>query len=403
MTAFQFLPQLPLTRDPILIFGLLLLAGYVGGEIAARLLRVPRLIGYVLVGLTLGPGGARVLDAELVKSLQPFVDVGLGLVLFELGRRLDLGWFRRDRWLLVTALAESLFAFGAIFGMLLWLDVAPLPAALAAAIGMATSPAAVMMVTREERAEGQVTARTLGIVAVNSVAAFVAVTMLLAWAHREYGGSLVQAVLHPAYLLTGSLLLGALGTTAVFTVARWMARRGEHHLVVLVAAVLVVAGAARMLEVSALLALLVMGLALRNLDRNHVLLPVDTTPVGELFFVVLFVVTGAMLDPRYLATGGLIATGFIAARFAGKSLAVMSFAYLSRIRAGHAGLMCLALTPMSTLAVIMVHGAADVHPELGSKLASIVLAAVLVLELLGPVAVKVAVRVAGEANPEVAR
>jgi Kef-type K+ transport system membrane component KefB len=147
----------------------------------------------------------------------------------------------------------------------------------------------------------------------------------------------------------------------------------------------------------------VLGLALRNLDRDHVLLPVDTAPVGELFFVVLFVVTGAMLDPRHLAAGGLVAAGFIAARFAGKSLAVMLFGYLSRIRAGHAGLICLALTPMSALAVIMVHGAAGVHPELGSRLASIVLAAVLVLEVLGPIAVKVAVRVAGEARTEAPR
>jgi Kef-type K+ transport system membrane component KefB len=403
MTAFPFLPELPLERDPILMFGLLLLAGYLAGEAAARLARVPRIVGYSCVGVALGPGGARLLDSATVAGLQPFVDVGLGLILFELGRRLDLGWFRRDRWLFVTALAESLFAFGAIFGMLRWLDVTPLPAALAAAIGIATSPAAVMMVAREERAEGQVTARTLSIVAVNSVAAFVTVTMLLAWAHREYGGSLLQAILHPVYLMTGSLLLGALGTAAVFAAARRLARRAEHHLVVLMAVVLIVVGAARMLEVSALLALLVLGLALRNLDRDHVLLPVDTAPVGELFFVVLFVVTGAMLDSRHLAAGGLVAAGFIAARFAGKSLAVMLFGYLSRIRAGHAGLICLALTPMSALAVIMVHGAAGVHPELGSRLASIVLAAVLVLEVLGPIAVKVAVRVAGEARTEAPR
>jgi len=77
-----------------------------------------------------------------------FLDVGLGLVLFELGRRLNLMWLTGDRWLLVMASAESLLSFGCMFGALVWFDIKPLHAAVAAAIGISSSPAIVMLVAR---------------------------------------------------------------------------------------------------------------------------------------------------------------------------------------------------------------------------------------------------------------
>jgi hypothetical protein len=46
----------------------------------------------------------------------------------------------------------------------------------------------------------------------------------------------------------------------------------------------------------------------------------------------------------------------------------------------------------------MVHGTADLYPEFGVKLSAIVLSAVLILELIGPVATQFALRRAGEAR-----
>src|SRR5688572_32199820 len=86
----SFLPQYPFATNPLLLFGLLLLAGLIGGELARRYARLPRVVGYVLVGLGLGAGGLNVLDERLVQEAWIFVDMALGLILFELGRRLDL-------------------------------------------------------------------------------------------------------------------------------------------------------------------------------------------------------------------------------------------------------------------------------------------------------------------------
>ncbi|MBI3067609.1 MAG: cation:proton antiporter [Betaproteobacteria bacterium] len=149
MSYTAFLPELRPQANTLVLFGVLLLAGYCGGELVRRVLSLPRITGYVLVGLALGVSGLAVLDEKLLREAQAFVDIGLGLILFELGRRLDFDWLRRDRWLLATSVAEIALSFGCMYFALTYFGIAPLYAAVAAAIGVSTSPAVVMRVAQE--------------------------------------------------------------------------------------------------------------------------------------------------------------------------------------------------------------------------------------------------------------
>ena len=398
----SFLPQFPLSTNPLLLFGLLLLAGLIGGELVKRVLRLPRIVGYVLIGLALGASGLGVLDAGLVKEAWIFVDIALGLILFELGRRLHFTWLRNDRWLLATGLLESALSFGFVYFTLIYFDVKPIYAAVAAAIGVSTSPAVALLVAQELKAEGQVTERALNLVAMNSVIAVVLTTMLLSWLHHEYRASWTMIALHPVYLLGGSLILGYLASVATILLSRWIGKHAGRQLVMLLALIVLTIGAARMLEFSVLLALLAFGVFSRNLDERHDLMAVDLSGVGQMFYVVLFVVGGARLDVLGLMTGGAIAAAYVVARFVGKSIGVMSLTYFSGARAGAAGLLCIALTPMSGIALAMVHETANLYPRFGAQLASIVLSAVLILELIGPIAVQFALKRAGEAKDQAA-
>jgi NhaP-type Na+/H+ or K+/H+ antiporter len=278
--------------------------------------------------------------------------------------------------------------------------VQPLYAAVAAAIGVSTSPAVLMLVAQEMRAEGQVTERALNLAAINSVVAFVSLTMLLSWIHHEYRAGLVTIALHPIYILGGSLILGYAACMTALLLSRWLGKRAQSHYVLLLALIVVTVGAARMLELSVLLALLAFGVMARNLDARHDLMTVDLGRIGQLFFVVLFVISGAMMEVGALVTGGGLALVYILARFAGKSIGVLSLTYFSGVRTGSAGLLCIALTPMSVLALAMVQGTVKLYPEFGAGLSAIVLSAVLILELVGPVAVQYALKQAGESGEE---
>ena len=395
---WSFLPPIPPVASPLALFGLLLIAGVIGGELVHRVARLPRIIGYVGTGMLLGSSGFKLLDAKLLDEASIFVEIALGLVLFELGMRLDFAWLRRDRLLLATGLAESALSFALMYFTLVYFDVSPLHAAVAAAIGVSTSPAVVMLVAQEARAEGQVTERALNLVAINSVVAFMMATMLLSWIHHEYRAGWTVAVLHPIYVLSGSFLLAYVAFLGALWLSRWLGKRSEAHLVLLLALIVAAIGVARMLELSALIALLLFGVLSRNFDERHELVAVDLSVVGALFFVVLFVVGGARMQLFELATGGTVALAYILARFAGKSLGVMALTPFSGLRPGTAGMLCLALTPMSGMGLAMVQGTAHLYPEFLATLSAIVLSAALVLELLGPIAVQFALKHAGEAR-----
>jgi Kef-type K+ transport system membrane component KefB len=383
---------------PLLLFGVLLIAGVAGGELVHRAVRLPRITGYVLTGMVFGPEGLGVLNEKLLVQSWIFVDIALGLVLFELGRRLHLRWLVRERYVLATGMLESALSFALVYGALMHFDVPSLQAAVAAAIGVSSSPAVVMLVARELRAEGQLTERALHLVAVNSVVAFTLTTMFLSWMHREYHADWVTVVLHPLYMLFGSLILGGLVCALALALARWIGKSAERQVVMLLGLVVFTIGAAHMLRLSVLFALLVLGLLLRNLDTRHDIMSVDLGRTEQLFFVVLFVVTGARLALPQLAAGGAVALVFLAARFVGKSLGVLAIAPFAGARAGSAGLLCLALTPMSGLALALVHEATAVYPDFGADVGAILLSAILILELLGPLAVQFALRKSGEAE-----
>ena len=395
-----FLPQYPFFPEPVLLFGLLLLAGIAGGELVNRAFNLPRIVGYILTGLLLGASGLNLFDQLLVDESWIFLEIALGLVLFELGRRLHLDWLANDRWLLATSLFECTLSFVLIYLALTALDVRPIHATVAAAIGISTSPAVVLLVAQELKAEGQVTERALNLTALNSVVAFVLATMLLAWIHHDYQASLSMVILHPVYLLSGSVLLGYAASAAAIGLSRLFGKQAERQFIMLIALIVLTIGAARMLELSVLLALLTFGVFCRNVDRRYELMAVDLTSVGQMFYVVLFVVGGAKLNFADLLTGGAIGLVYVVARFIGKSVGVMTLTPLSGVRTGIAGLLCIALTPMSGLALAMVHQTTILYPEFGAELASIVVSAVLILELVGPLAVQFALKRAGEARAE---
>ena len=395
----SFLPQLPLALSAPIMFGALLAAGLLAGEAANRYASLPRITGYALAGVALGPQLSGVLSREMLHALSVLIDLSVGLIVFELGFRFDWRWLKRNRWLLVTAVAESLFGFGAIFGALVYFGFAPVLAASAAAIGTATSPAVVMLVAHELRAEGQVTERTLLFTAVNSVFAYAALTLLLPLLHLERAGWL-EALLRPTYILGVSLLAGAAACMLMLGLARWLGKREDRQFVLLVAMVVLTVGVARSFNLSVMITLMTLGMLARNLDRSHVLMPLRFGYGGQLFFVILFVLTGAGLKFGAWATGAWLVATLLVVRFLGKALAILVFGRLSGVRPGSAGLLAIALLPMSGLAVGMVRDTSALFPVFGQQLGGILLAAVALSELLGPLATQFALRRAGEADPD---
>jgi len=398
MSEIGFLPSFPLPFSAVLLFGSLMLAGVVGGWLVERFLGLPRIAGYVITGLFLGPTGAGVLDPETLHGARIFVEIALGLVLYDLGHRLRVRWLLRERWLLATGVLESFATFAAIFAALVMTGESSLPAAIAAAIGMAASPAVVLVVARDLQSEGQVTERALNLVAINSGLAVLVLTLLISYAHLARDAGWAVAAAHPAYLLLGSVLLGlAMGLLGI-VLARWIGKREDAQFILVVALIAVTTGLAQQLNLSLILGLLALGLFSRNLDRGHAMLPVELGYAFQLFVAVLFVLTGASLRLEALGPAAAVVGLYVLARLAAKTLVIGALSRLSGLSLRQGALLGLSQLPMAGAAIVLVESTTSFYPEFGAGLAGVVLAAIALLEILGPIATQLAFRLAGEAG-----
>jgi Kef-type K+ transport system membrane component KefB len=403
MTEGGFLPEFPLVAGEFVLLGAALLAALAAGHACARYLRLPRITGFVAAGLLLGPSALDLLHARLLSDLRIFVDISLGLILFELGRRLDIRWLRRDRWLAASGVAESALSFLLVLLTLRAFGIATLYAATAAAVVMVTSPAVIMLVVHDEHAQGPLTERLLTLTALNNVSAFLVITLLVGFIHAEYAGNWINALAHPLYLLSGSLLAGYAAFRVQLALVRWLPKREDVQFVLIVGMVVALVGAANALKLSVLLVLLALGVFTRNLDSRREVLSTEFGPGGQLFFVLLFVLTGAGIELVDIALGGVIGLTMVAARLAGKLAGLMVFAPLSGLSLRRAALLAVGMSPISAIALVMMQGTGSIYPEFGARLAATVFAAIVLLEILGPLATQWALKRAGETVPEAGR
>jgi Kef-type K+ transport system membrane component KefB len=397
MGELFFLPDGTLLGSQLLRFAVLVLLAIAAGEVAERGLGLPRVMGFLAAGVALGPHAAALITTDTLFELRVLFHVTLGLVLFELGQRVDLGWLKRNPSLLATSVLEAFLAFAAVYGLLSMLDVRPVVAAMAAAIAIASSPAVALTVAKDLRAQGQVTERLLLLTALNCVYAYLALTMLFAWAHLEYRAGWPVVLLHPLYLIGGSLALALTLACAALWLMRHVGKRVDAQFVSVVALVLFAIALANGLKLPVVLTLLGFGVLTRGLDRDRRFVALSFGRSGTLVIVVLFAMTGASLEFSQLRTGATVALALVAARAAGKAVAVFALARPSALPVRKASLLAIGLVPMSGLALMLVQDTTTVYPGLGPDLAAVMLSAIVILEILGPLAVQFALRQAGDA------
>ncbi len=398
MTPLNFLPALPETLNVMTATGLILIAGILGARLVVRALPVPSITGYVLTGLLIGPAGFHLIDAGVLNKLGVLVDLALGLVLFELGRRVDYRWLLRERRLLITGVVISVGTFLALFEVLTLFGVGKLIAAMVAAIGMATSPAVAMNVVHEVRAEGLLTERMLNIVVIGNSLAFVVFSMGLAGLHVEYQAGWQSYVLHPLYLLGGSIAMGWLVSRLLIWIGHWVGRDPQAQLILVLALVAATVGMAAMFNLSALIALLAFGIASRSEDRRHALVEVDLSQFNALLYVLLFVVAGARLELSHLRELAPLVLAFIAVRFGVTILLTTSLAGFNGMTLRKGGLLGVALLPLSGFKIIMVQHAAGVYPDFGVQMTTLTVSILVILEIIGPICTRYALITSGEAK-----
>lgn len=395
----DFLPAWPLEYNAQIAFGVLLMAGVLGGFLAHRIAWLPSITGFMVVGFLIGPYGIDLLTQDALDLASPLIGVALALILYRLGLSLDLRAMLHERRLLLVALAESAATFLACFWVLVQLGLTPFLAGLTAAIVISSSPAVLIHVANEVGAAGPTTERAKELVALNNVFAFFAFSAVLPFAHLATDHNWTTALMQPIYRLAGSALVALIIAWLLVQLARKTRAAPQYRFALVVGALMLGIGVADALLLSPLFVPLAMGVAVRTIESDReTLSEVEFGEAFELFFIILFVFAGAKIRPDLIISLGGMALALVAVRCAVKGATVYGLLRWQGIAPQPAAASGLLLVPMAGLAIGLAQTADQLFALDAEALLALVLTAVAILETIGPPIAAYAFRLAGEAG-----
>jgi Kef-type K+ transport system membrane component KefB len=389
--------------NEILSVGLILMAALLAGHVA-QLARVPEVTGYLLIGVLIGPSALDLISHDNVATLGFLSDVALGLILFNIGSIFEASNFRQvGPGVVRVTLWEATLAFVLVCVVLVSSGMALPLALLLGVVAMETAPATTLMVLNEYDAEGPMTNRLLALVALNNM--YVLVMFGVVTAGLTLFESAGQGWLSSAYRAAHGLLWSTVGSIALGALLGllmdfWATRAKEsgEEMILSIGAVLIGVGASRWLGLSPLISTLALGATVANASAQGDRLLRALGRADPPLYAAFFVLAGAELVPSSVFGLGLIGIGYTVARTVGKiagariGLRGQDVPDVVRRQIGYC------LVSSSSLAVgltIQIRGA---FPAYAATITGIVLAAVVIFEVIGPLLTRRALFATGEAR-----
>ncbi len=383
---------------PTLAWSLLLAAAAAAGYLVQRYSGLPKVAGYSMVGAIAGLFGFADVSWPLAGNALFLLELGIAVVLFEAGARISLRWFRHNPMVLVQSLAETAVTFGAVYWVLRELGLAPGAAEPLAIVAVAASPAVLTRVVMDSRAAGPVTERAIVLSTLNTLYALT-VGSAVAGIIDAPRSHLLETVYPAATLLGLSFVVAALLALAMRSALRVMSPTSENTSLLMLA--LIAAGAALAAHIggSAALAALMAGLLLKQLNPRPWVWPRQLGTAASMLTMLMFVLvsTVAANAPWSRAVAGLV-VAMVVARALSKIAGLTLASFGSGMRLKQAWWVGCAMSPMSSVALLLASQFAAASAAHGVTITSIALPAILLMEVAGAVIATFALYQAGESS-----
>ncbi|RZI96916.1 MAG: sodium:proton exchanger [Variovorax sp.] len=383
---------------PIVLWSLLLAAAAATGHLVQRYMGLPKVVGYSMVGTVVGFAGFEGAIWPLQGIPLFLLELGVAIVLFEAGGRLPLRWFRYNPNVLLQSLLEASLTYFGVFWMLHWLGIPDPVANPIALMAIVASPAVLSRVVMDTRASGPVTERAMTLATLNTFYALALGYAQAGLIERAPQG-LVQKLYPVGVVLGLSFVIGAVMALALRSALRVMSPTSENTSILLLA--IIAAGAAVTAHIggSAPLAALIGGILLKQLNPRPWAWPRQLGTAASLLTMLMFVlvsIVAAQADwslPVASVVLAVIGTRFVA-KIAGVAIANpgSGASWKQALWVG-----C-AMSPLSSIALLIASGFVTASPLLGAMITQVALPAILLMEVLGAVLATIAIHGAGESS-----
>ena len=401
----------------LLLLGLAVFGGMLGAWLFQRL-RVPQVVGYIVIGLLIGQSGLGLIRAEDIVALRPLNLFALGIIGFLVGGEILMSTLRQyARQFTAILLGEGILSFllvGGVSYVLLWhvvndVAVAAAGAVVLGAIASATDPASTIDVLWENRSRGVLTTSIIAIVALDDALAMLLYGLGTSAAQLLTGGhvSIARELGTVSLLLVGAVALGTLASLILDQFLKWSGKP-ERALSLALGMLLLTIGIAALVDMDVILASMTMGIVLANRapKRSRELFETArgfAVPIYVLFFVLVGARLGIRDMPGWL--WGVVAA-YVICRSVGKMAGAALGATLTRgdpVVRNYLGIGLFAQGGVAVgLSIMASHRLSGIEfvpgMSLGDMIIFTVTATTLIVQVSGPPLVKWAVKRSGEAG-----
>ena len=394
----------------VLLLGIVLFVGALGGWLFQKI-KIPQVVGYIVIGILIGSSGFHILEPNVIAALTPINTVALSLIGFLIGGELKLGVIKKfGKQFISILLFEAItpaIVVGGLVTLVVWLVTKDISHAVSlglvlGAICSATAPAATTDVLVEYRTRGPLTTTVYGIVAMDDAVALILYTIASTIVTPIIGGSALgfwHQLLDIFRDIFGSLLIGAAFGFLLNLLTRHLLNKEGRILTFALGCLFLSTGVCEVFNFDNILAAMSLGFVMVNFapaKTRTVFSLVDkyTPPIYVLFFVLVGAKLNIWIITPFL---GVIALLYVFGRTLGKSIGASFGAWLTHAPKTVQKYLPFCLLSQAGVAIgLSIAAGNDFADSIGPEILLILTATPFIVQLLGPVCVKVGVTKAGE-------
>jgi len=397
-----------MNMDIVLLVGIAVFFGLLGGKLLKKF-KIPQVVGYIIIGVIMGDSLLGVLHPQSLEVFTPFINFILGVIGFLIGAELKSEVFKKHgRSIYLILVSEGMLAFLLVFAAVTFITKKAYLGLLFGAIASATDPASTVNVLWEYKSRGPLTTTLTSIVALDDGLALILYGLVSVFARAMITNETCTVWSYlgaPLLELAKCVLIGVVAGVVLVRLIKRFSK--ESLLAVSLGTIAIVVGLSVYLHLDLILTSMVTGAVLVNmLPQMTEELFKKIQELTTALYVFFFVYVGASLNVHVFAQVAVlsIVVIYLLSRSAGKIFGAMFGAYVSKAKktvARYSGICLftqggvaigLAMSISQSLGHLGKEGA-----DVGMVVVSVVAATTFVVQLIGPIFVKLGITRADEA------
>ena len=398
------------TSQFVLLLGIIIFAGAFGGWLFQKL-KIPQVVGYIVIGIIIGSSGMHILEPQVISALDPFSTVALSFIGFLVGAELKFTTIKKYGKQFVSILLFEAITPAIIVGSLITIVVYVVTKNFVHALSLglvlgaicsATAPAATTDVLVEYRTKGPLTTTVYGIVAMDDAVALILYTIASTIVRPLIGGNSLPfgiQLLNIARDIFGSIAIGAAFGFVLTFILRGVINSESRALSFSLGCLFLCTGITQIFNFDNILAAMSIGFIIVNfapakVNNIFALVAKYTPPIYVLFFVLVGAKLNIWIITPFL---GIIAIIYVLGRTFGKAIGSTFGAWITKAPKAVQKYLPFCLLSQAGVAIgLSIAAGNDFADSIGPEILLIITATTFIVQLVGPIFVKIGVTKAGE-------